>query len=52
MILKKTVLLQDSEETATDKEQITHQKQPNFQNCKAPSSSKFSPNERFQKIKL
>ena len=47
---EETVLLQNSEETATDKEQITHQKQPNFQNCKAQSSSKFSQNERFQEI--
>ena len=43
-------MLQNSEETATDKEQITHQKQPNFQNCKAQSSSKFSQNEIFQEI--
>ena len=43
-------MLQDSEETATDKEQITHQKQPNIQKCKAQSGSKFSQNERFQEI--
>ena len=47
---EETVSLQDAEETATDKEQITHQKEPNFQNCKAQSSSKFSQNEIFQEI--
>ena len=47
---EETVLLQDSEETATDKEQIIHQKQPNIQKCKAQLVSKFSQNERFQEI--
>ena len=49
---EETVLLQDSEETFTDKEQTTHQNQPNIQSYKAQSSSKLLQNERFQKLFL
>ena len=47
---EETVLLQDSEETFTDKEQTTHQNQQNIQSYKAQSGSKLSQNERFQEI--
>ena len=40
----------DSEETLTDKEQTTHQNQPNIQSYKAQSYLKLSQNKRFQEI--
>ena len=49
-IYEETVFLQDSEESVTDKEQTTHQIQPNIQSYKAQSGCKLSQNERFQEI--